>query len=160
MHLILTFKNKNCLLILVLLKNKSPKFDHLAILKSFKVKKAENQKKKEAEDAEATLKKAEEAKKITIEEDKSLAEPKRIKILKGESLDQWSTKKFVMYKNGPKWRPPILNFKIHGMPEQDAAADDDFGMLKRFHLNKEQQQQKRKQPSPSFQPIGHGMKRY
>jgi len=49
------------------------------------VKKAENQKKKEAEDAEATLKKAEEAKKITIEEDKSLAEPKRIKILKGES---------------------------------------------------------------------------
>ena len=54
-------------------------------MKSFKVKKAENQKKKEAEDAEATLKKAEEAKKITIEEDKSLAEPKRIKILKGES---------------------------------------------------------------------------
>ena len=54
-------------------------------MKSFKVKKAENLKKKEAEDAEATLKKAEEAKKITIEEDKSLAEPKRIKILKGES---------------------------------------------------------------------------
>ena len=75
----------------MLLKNKSPKvqnqkYDNLVvILKSFKVKKAENQKKKEAEDAEATLKKAEEAKKITIEEDKSLAEPKRIKILKGES---------------------------------------------------------------------------
>ena len=66
-------------------KNKSPKYDDLVILKSFKVKKAENLKKKEAEDAEATLKKAEEAKKITIEEDKSLAEPKRIKILKGES---------------------------------------------------------------------------
>ena len=57
----------------------------IVILQFFKVKKAENLKKKEAEDAEATLKKAEEAKKITIEEDKSLAEPKRIKILKGES---------------------------------------------------------------------------
>ena len=64
----------------------------------------------------------------------------------------WSTEKFVMYKGGPKFRPPILNFKIHGMPESDDEADDDFGMLKDFHSNKDRR--------GSFAPIGLGMKRY
>ena len=64
----------------------------------------------------------------------------------------WSTEKFVMYKGGPKFRPPILNFKIHGMPESDDEADDDFGMLKDFHRNKDRR--------GSFAPIGLGMKRY
>ena len=57
-----------------------------------------------------------------------------------------------MYKGGPKFRPPILNFKIHGMPESDDEADDDFGMLKDFHRNKDRR--------GSFAPIGLGMKRY
>ena len=41
--------------------------------------------KKEKEEAEAQAKRAEEARKITIEEDKTLAEAKRIRILQGEN---------------------------------------------------------------------------
>ena len=41
-----------------------------------------------------------------------------------------------MYKGGPKWRPPILNFKIHGMPESDDEEDDDFAILKAHHETK------------------------
>ena len=52
-------------------------------------KKLEARLKKEAEDAEKTAKRAEEAKKVTIEEDKSLPEPKRIRIGHGqENRDQ------------------------------------------------------------------------
>ena len=47
------------------------------------VRKAEQRAKKEAEDAEAQAKRAEEAKKITIEQDKSLPEAKRIRINHG-----------------------------------------------------------------------------
>jgi len=47
------------------------------------VRKAEQRAKKEAEDAEAQAKRAEEAKKITIEQDKSLPEAKRIRINQG-----------------------------------------------------------------------------
>ena len=48
------------------------------------VKKAAAKAKKEAEDAEAQAKRAEEAKKVVIEEDKSLPEAKRIRISEGE----------------------------------------------------------------------------
>merc|ERR1711963_707694 len=47
------------------------------------VRKAEQRAKKEAEDAEAQAKRAEEAKKITIEQDSSLPEAKKIKINQG-----------------------------------------------------------------------------
>ena len=58
-----------------------------------------------------------------------------------------------MYRGGPKWRPPILNFKIHGMPVSDDEENDDFGMLRQFH-------QKKERKISGFTPIGQGMKRY
>jgi len=58
------------------------------------VKKAAAKAKKEAEDAAATAKRAEEARKVVIEEDKSLPEAKRIKISEGEGFREQRVKIF------------------------------------------------------------------
>ena len=55
-----------------------------------------------------------------------------------------------MYQGGPKWRPPILNFKVHGMPESDEEEDDDFAILKAHH------EKKKTTEKSGFQPIGFG----
>ena len=57
-----------------------------------------------------------------------------------------------MYQGGPKWRPPILNFKVHGMPESDEEEDDDFAILKAHHEKKKTSSESKS----GFQPIGFG----
>jgi len=61
-----------------------------------------------------------------------------------------------MYADGPKWRPPILNFKIHGMPDSDPEEDDDFAMLKEHH---QKIIESKRETKPAFTPIGLGSKR-
>ena len=61
-----------------------------------------------------------------------------------------------MYKGGPKWRPPILNFKVHGMPDTDEEGEDDFAMLKAHH---EKVLESKRESKASFTPIGLGAKR-
>merc|ERR1711963_1368692 len=58
------------------------------------VRKAEQRAKKEAEDAEAQAKRAEEAKKITIEQDSSLPEAKRVRISQGQDFRDQRVKVF------------------------------------------------------------------
>ncbi|CAG5094587.1 Oidioi.mRNA.OKI2018_I69.XSR.g13687.t1.cds [Oikopleura dioica] len=44
-------------------------------------------------------------------------------ILNGESFTFWRTNRFKLYAGGPWWKPPILPFITHGMPDSD---EDDF----------------------------------
>ncbi|CBY24516.1 unnamed protein product [Oikopleura dioica] len=60
-------------------------------------------------------------------------------ILNGESFTFWRTNRFKLYLDGPWWKPPILPFIQHGMPDSD---EDDFDVH-------EQAESK-----PGFAPIG------
>ena len=60
-------------------------------------------------------------------------------ILNGESFTFWRTNRFKLYLDGPWWKPPILPFIQHGMPDSD---EDDFDVREAAE-NK-----------PGFAPIG------
>jgi len=49
-------------------------------------------------------------------------------IVKGESTKVWKTEEFLMYKDGPYWRPPPLNPYTSGIPEE-LIEDIDFTKL-------------------------------
>lgn len=58
---------------------------------------------------------------------------KLFSLLQGDSPTEWNQKEFRMFKGGPIWKPPPMNFYTQGMPEelivQQEAPDNQKGSL-------------------------------
>ncbi|XP_075165473.1 U2 snRNP-associated SURP motif-containing protein [Haematobia irritans] len=49
---------------------------------------------------------------------------KLFSILQGDSTSEWNEKEFRMFKGGPIWKPPLVNFYTQGMPDELVVDPD------------------------------------
>lgn len=47
-------------------------------------------------------------------------------VLQGEHPSRWRTKEFVMFKGGSKWKPPLFNMYLRGMPEELLPKEEEY----------------------------------
>lgn len=49
---------------------------------------------------------------------------KLFSLLQGDTPNEWNEKEFRMFKGGPIWKPPMVNFYTQGMPDELVVDPD------------------------------------